>query len=86
MINSFVALYGNSHAQMYGYAFENILKKNNQQGIIIPLNACLPNTDLNISIKCLNKSKKNFEKVISDESIKVIIIGLNFKIVTGTFI
>lgn len=75
---SYIALYGNSHAQMYGHAFKEILEKKNKTGIIIPLNACLPTFDLNISRDCLNKSNKNFKKIINDETIKTIIIGLNF--------
>lgn len=77
-LKDYIALYGNSHAQMYGYAFKEILKKINKIGIIIPLNACLPTYDLNISRDCLDKSYKNFKKVMSDENIKTIIIGLNF--------
>jgi peptidoglycan/LPS O-acetylase OafA/YrhL len=75
---NYIALYGNSHAQMYGYAFENILKKNKNTGIIIPLNGCLPTFDLNISENCLNKSQKNFQKIIVDKNIKTILIGLNY--------
>ena len=63
---------------MYGYAFKEILKNINKTGIIIPLNACLPTYDLNISRDCLNKSNRNFKKVMGDENIKTIIIGLNF--------
>ncbi len=77
-LKNYIALYGNSHAQMYGYAFKEILKKINKTGIIIPLNACLPTYDLNISRDCLNKSNRNFKKVMGDENIKTIIIGLNF--------
>ena len=52
--------------------------KSNKNGIIIPLNACLPTLDINISIDCLTKSKKNFKKLIIDKNIETIIIGLNF--------
>ena len=75
---NYIALYGNSHAQMYGYAFENILKKIENTGIIIPLNGCLPTFDLNISENCLNKSKNNFQKIIIDKNIETILIGLNY--------
>jgi peptidoglycan/LPS O-acetylase OafA/YrhL len=73
-----IALYGNSHAQMYGYAFKKILERNNQQGIVIPLNACLPTIDINISKKCLIKSKTNFNNLVSDKNIHLVIIGLNY--------
>ena len=73
-----IALYGNSHAQMYGYAFEKILETHNKQGIVIPLNACLPTIDINISIDCLYKSKINFNNLTSDKNISLVIIGLNY--------
>ena len=74
----YIALYGNSHAQMYGYAFEKILQDLNKNGIIIPLNACLPTYDLNISELCLKKAKTNLQEVLNDERIKTVIIGLNY--------
>jgi hypothetical protein len=37
-----IALLGNSNAQMYGYAFENILHQLNINGSILALDGCLP--------------------------------------------
>jgi len=73
-----IALYGNSHAQMYGFAFKNVLKKIDKSGIIIPLNACLPTYKYNINLDCLKKSKNNFNKIIFDNKIETIILGLNY--------
>ncbi len=72
------ALYGNSHAQMYGYPFIKILKQLDKSGIIIPLNGCLPTIDLNISIPCLKKAKKNFDKLIKDTNINTVLIGFTW--------
>jgi hypothetical protein len=73
-----VALLGNSHAQMYGYAFEDIIKRLPINGIIIPLNNCLPITTHNISKDCMIKAKKNLSNIIEDDKIKVVIIALTW--------
>ena len=73
-----VALLGNSHAQMYGYAFEDIIKSLPINGIIIPLNNCLPTTTYNISKDCMIKAKENLYRIIEDDKIKVVIIALTW--------
>jgi hypothetical protein len=73
-----VALLGNSHAQMYGYAFEDIIKSLPINGIIIPLNNCLPTTTYNISKDCMIKAKKNLHRIIEDDKIKIVIIALTW--------
>jgi len=73
-----VALLGNSHAQMYGYAFEDIIKRLSINGIIIPLNNCLPTTTYNISKDCMVKANKNLSNIIDDDKIKVVIIALTW--------
>ena len=72
------ALYGNSHAQMYGYPFIKILKELDKSGIIIPLNGCLPTIDLNISVSCLKKANKNFNKLIKDKNINTVLLGFTW--------
>jgi peptidoglycan/LPS O-acetylase OafA/YrhL len=77
-LNSNIILLGNSHAQMYGYAFEEILKEKNLNGIIISENACLPTTKINITENCLIKAKNNLNKIISSKNIETVIIGLTW--------
>ena len=74
-----IILLGNSHAQMYGYAFEKILKTNKLNGLIIPVNACLPTIDINISIACIFKAKNNLNEVLKYKNIQHVIIGLNWE-------
>jgi peptidoglycan/LPS O-acetylase OafA/YrhL len=73
-----VALVGNSHAQMYGPAYISVLKEANQRGLIVPLNGCLPTTDINTSTECLSRAIKNFEEVSSDAKIKTVVIALTW--------
>lgn len=73
-----IVLIGNSHAQMYGYTFEKILKKKNYNGLIVAMDGCLPTIRYNISKDCLDKAKINLSKIINDKNIKQIIIGLDW--------
>ncbi len=73
-----VALVGNSHAQMYGPAYISVLREANQSGLIVPLNKCLPTTDINISTECLSRAIKNFEEVSNDAKIKTVVIALTW--------
>lgn len=70
-----VVLIGNSHAQMYAPIVNDILLKGNKNGYLIPLNGCLPTTNLNISKGCIDLAKINLDAVISDAKIKTVIIA-----------
>ena len=73
-----IALLGNSHAQMYGYAFEHVVNRLPINGIIIPLNNCLPTTTYNISRDCMLKAKENLSSIIKNDKIKVVIVALTW--------
>ena len=73
-----IALFGNSNAQMYGYAFENILHQLNINGSILALDGCLPTINLNISKKCIDLANINLSKIIQDKNIKLVLIGLDW--------
>jgi len=73
-----IVLLGNSHAQMYGYAFENVLNTLSLNGRILALNGCLPTTTYNISKECIDRATKNLSIVIEDKNITMVIIGLDW--------
>ena len=73
-----IALLGNSNAQMYGYAFENILHQLNINGSILALDGCLPTINLNISKRCIDLANINLSKIIQDKNIKLVLIGLDW--------
>jgi len=76
--NPEIILFGNSHAQMYGWSLKEVLIDKNKQGLVIPLNSCLPFIDLNISKTCLLKAKTHFNAILNDKDIKKVIIGLTW--------
>ena len=74
-----LVLFGNSHAQMYGWSIKEKLIELNKQGLSIPLNHCLPFPDLNHDEKCLKKSRIYFDNIINDNNIKVVVIGFTWQ-------
>jgi peptidoglycan/LPS O-acetylase OafA/YrhL len=74
-----LVLFGNSHAQMYGWSIKERLIKLRKQGLSIPLNHCLPFPDLNHDEKCLKKSRIYLENIINDNKIKIVIIGFTWQ-------
>lgn len=76
-LNFEVALLGNSHAQMYGYGFEKFLESKKLNGLIIPLNSCLPTITINISKDCIVLAKKNLNTILTND-FKHVFIGLNW--------
>ena len=76
--NEEIVLLGNSHAQMYGYAFENIINTLSVNGKIFALDGCLPTISYNISRKCIDKASKNLLRIIEDKNISIVLIGLDW--------
>jgi len=73
-----VAIYGNSHAAMYGWAINKKINENNSKALLLHLNHCLPLIDKNSSSGCLRKAKNYFKAIIEDEKIKTVVIGLTW--------
>jgi peptidoglycan/LPS O-acetylase OafA/YrhL len=76
--NKEIVLLGNSHAQMYGYAFESIVNSKSVNGRIMTLDGCLPTISYNISKNCIEKAAKNLSFIINNNNINAVIIGLNW--------
>ncbi len=73
-----IALVGNSHAQMYAPAFDEILRARGESGLLIPLNGCLPTVDLNISNACLGMASQNLDSYLNDKNLNTIIFALTW--------
>ena len=71
-------LLGNSHAQMYGYGFEKFLKEKKSNGLIIPLNSCLPTISINITKECIILAKKNLDTVINIKNLNHVFVSLDW--------
>ena len=72
------ALLGNSHAQMYVPSFLPKLKSFKREGILLPMNWCLPTLTVNLDKNCMNLAKDYYENYINDKKIKKIIIATSW--------
>lgn len=73
-----IAVIGNSHAQMYGPLFEEILKETNEGGILIVKTGCLPTVIVNISKRCFDHAQKKLRIILNDTNIKHIFVSMNW--------
>ncbi len=73
-----VILLGNSHAQMYVPLFSKVLKKTGNEGILVPLNTCLPTVTINVNKKCFEFAKKNLDTILADKKIKHVFIAMTW--------
>ena len=73
-----VAIFGNSHAAMYGWGIKKKLLEKNSQALLLHINDCLPLIDANTSSMCLRKANNYFQSIINDNQIKKVIIGLTW--------
>jgi hypothetical protein len=70
-----VALIGNSHAQMYAPVWKKILDERGLQGILVPLNSCLPTPTVNTDQRCAAAAKKNLEATLALPNVRIVVIG-----------
>jgi hypothetical protein len=73
-----VALLGNSHAQMYAPLVGDILRANNQEGVLVPLNRCLPMPDYNLSTACMDAAARNLAAIEGLPRIRIVILAMTW--------
>lgn len=74
-----VVLLGNSHAQMYAPIWANIIEKQNKNGLLVPLNGCLPTIKYNLNNGCIDAAIKNFNEILELENVEIIILGFDWE-------
>lgn len=75
-----VVLLGNSHAQMYAPLVKEILTREKVEGILVPLNSCLPLVSVNISSDCLAAAQRNLDAVLTELRPGLVIIGFDWNV------
>jgi hypothetical protein len=73
-----VALFGNSHAQMYAPLVSDILQVNHERGILVPLNSCRPMPDLNVSAKCMVLAAMDLHAIDATKGIRIVILSMSW--------
>jgi peptidoglycan/LPS O-acetylase OafA/YrhL len=73
-----VALFGNSHAQMYAPLVSEILQANHERGILVPLNSCKPMPDLNGSKRCMALAAMDLHAIEATQGIRIVILSMSW--------
>jgi peptidoglycan/LPS O-acetylase OafA/YrhL len=73
-----VVLLGNSHAQMYAPLWASLLAERGLTGLLVPLNACLPTVQVNLTVQCLNAARENLDEVAKLRRAGTVILGLTW--------
>ena len=73
-----LALIGNSHAQMYAPIVAELLRDRNIPGVLIPINACLPMTSVNISPECAAAARENLKSLLALPHVETVLISFNW--------
>ena len=75
---STIAIFGNSHAQMYAPLFAEIIKTKGYKGILIPMQVCLPTVKININNKCINIASNTLNSILDDKNIKHVFLSMTW--------
>lgn len=73
-----VILLGNSHAQMYTPLVKEILIENGLEGLLVPLNACLPTPKYNKTVRCIEMAQQNLDAIVELPGNKTIVIATDY--------
>ncbi len=78
-----VILLGNSHAQMYAPAWTDILTSRGLNGLLVPLNQCLPTVSSNLDEACREAASRNLDAVLALPRVRTIIIASTWEFGAG---
>ncbi|MGB3722941.1 MAG: acyltransferase family protein [Pacificimonas sp.] len=70
-----VVLFGNSHAQMYAPAVENVLRADGRTGLLVPMGHCLPTTGVNLNAECARTVRENLDAIVALPAADMVIVA-----------
>ncbi|MDA7698093.1 acyltransferase [Candidatus Pelagibacter sp.] len=73
-----IAIFGNSHAQMYTPLIAEAIKNKGYKGILIPMNGCLPTIRINLSNECINIASNTLYNILDDKNIKHVFLSMTW--------
>lgn len=78
--DSDAVLVGNSHAQMYAPLVKRKMQEAGSRGFLVPLNACLPTTVVNISESCRQSAERNLTEIAALQNVDTVIVGFDWSL------
>jgi peptidoglycan/LPS O-acetylase OafA/YrhL len=76
--NPTIAIFGNSHAQMYAPLIAEVIKNKGYRGILIPLSGCLPTVKINRSVGCIDIVNNALSSILDDKDIKHVFLSMTW--------
>jgi peptidoglycan/LPS O-acetylase OafA/YrhL len=73
-----IAIFGNSHAQMYAPLIAEAIKNKGYRGILIPMSGCLPTVKINRTVGCIDIANSTLNSILSDKDIKHVILSMTW--------
>lgn len=74
-----VVLIGNSHAQMYAPIVSGILQRASVEGLLVPVNGCMPMTSANLTPACAELMTRNLQSVVALKSARTVVIATTWR-------
>ena len=73
-----IAIFGNSHAQMYAPLIAEAIKNKGYRGILIPMSGCLPTVKLNRAVSCIDIANSTLNSILDDKDIKHVFLSMTW--------
>jgi peptidoglycan/LPS O-acetylase OafA/YrhL len=73
-----IVLFGNSHAQMYEPAWAGLLAKRGIPGMLLPMNGCLPLTEVNVYAACYGLAQSNTQALLALHHVRVVVLAMTW--------
>ena len=73
-----IAIFGNSHAQMYAPLIAEAIKNKGYRGILIPMSGCLPTVKLNRAVGCIEIANSTLNSILDDKDIKHVFLSMTW--------
>lgn len=73
-------LFGNSHAQMYAPILRDLAGKTGQPTILVPMNGCLPFTNVNQSPGCMAQARRGLDAIFALPKLSELVIAFNWEV------
>ena len=73
-----IAIFGNSHAQMYAPLIAEAIKNKGYRGILIPMSGCLPTVKINRAVDCIDIANSALTTILNDKDIKHVFLSMTW--------
>ena len=73
-----IAIFGNSHAQMYAPLIAEVIKNKGYRGILIPMSGCLPTVKINRNVDCIDIANNTLSSILNDKDIKHVFLSMTW--------